>query len=123
MPFTLTPQMIILSAGAVLAVWFLFVRKRDRTAYLTPEQIKDLRQRGAQILDVRSPGEFASGSIKGSRNISLDQLSARMSELKKDKPILACCASGMRSARAVGMLRKAGFVDVHNVGSWRTLSH
>jgi len=116
----LTPETVLLAAG-VLVAGFLFLRQRNRPAPLTPDQVKELRQRGAQILDVRSPGEFASGSIKGSRNIPLDQLGARMSELKKDKPILACCASGMRSGRAVSMLVKAGFTDVHNVGPWQTL--
>ena len=116
----LTPETVLLAAGVVVA-GFVFLRQRNRPAPLTPDQIKELRQRGAQILDVRSPGEYASGSIKGSRNIPLDQLGARMSELKKDKPILACCASGMRSGRAVGMLVKAGFTDVHNVGPWQTL--
>ena len=56
---------------------------------------------GAIILDVRTPGEYAGGHIKGSKNIPLDQLNNRVQEIKGfGKPIVTCCASGMRSASA-----------------------
>ena len=74
---------------------------------------------GAIILDVRSPGEFASGHIKDSINIPVDQLRAGMSKLKdKQKPIITCCASGMRSATAKSMLTAAGYEKVYNGGGW-----
>jgi len=56
---------------------------------------------GAIIIDVRSKGEFAGGHIRGSINISLDKIGSNISQLKKkNKPIITCCASGMRSASA-----------------------
>lgn len=76
---------------------------------------------GAIIVDVRSTGEYASGHIKGSMNIPLDQLSGKINKLDKSKPIITCCASGMRSASAKGMLKSKGFTDVHNGGSWMSL--
>lgn len=76
---------------------------------------------GAVILDVRTPGEYAGGHIKGSINIPVDQLKSKMSSLKKDKVIITCCASGMRSASARGMLKASGFAEVHNGGSWMSL--
>ncbi len=81
----------------------------------------ELMKRGAQIVDVRTRGEYASGNIKGSVNIPLDTLKAGMSKLKKDKPVITCCASGMRSASAKGMLKAAGFQEVHNGGGWMSL--
>ena len=122
MPITFSPEWVVLAVLAGLGFWFFLGRNKHRPAPLTPEQILDLRKKGAQILDVRSKGEFASGNIKGSRNIPLGELPGRMGELKKDKPVLACCASGMRSARAAAMLLKAGFTQVHNVGPWHTLN-
>jgi rhodanese-related sulfurtransferase len=76
---------------------------------------------GAVILDVRTPPEYASGHIKGSLNIPLNALPMQMSKLKKDKPIITCCASGMRSGSAKSMLKANGFAEVHNGGSWFNL--
>jgi rhodanese-related sulfurtransferase len=78
---------------------------------------------GAIILDVRSKGEYQSGHIKGSINISVDSLSNNLSKLKKDKPIITCCASGMRSASAKSILKSNGFTEVHNGGGWSSLQN
>ena len=76
---------------------------------------------GAIIIDVRTTGEYAGGHIKGSLNIPLAGLSSQLSKLKKDKPIITCCASGMRSGSAKSMLQANGFNEVYNAGSWYNL--
>ena len=77
------------------------------------EKIKE----GAIILDVRSAGEYAGGNVKGSKNIPLGNISAKMGIIKKwDKPIIACCASGIRSGSAVSVLKQNG-VEAYNAGS------
>lgn len=81
----------------------------------------ELMNRGAQIIDVRSPGEYSTGHIKGSVNIPLQELRSRMKKLKKDKPVITCCASGMRSAQAKGMLADEGF-EVYNGMGWSSLN-
>ncbi|MHB0973362.1 MAG: rhodanese-like domain-containing protein [Thiobacillus sp.] len=70
----------------------------------------------ALVLDVREDKEFAAGHIPKAKHIPLGQLAGRMKELDKfkDKPILVTCRSGQRSARACGMLKKAGFETVYN---------
>jgi rhodanese-related sulfurtransferase len=79
---------------------------------------------GAIILDVRSKGEYAGGHIKGSINISVDQLASNLHKLKdKTKPIITCCASGMRSASAKSILQSNGFAAVHNGGGWSSLQN
>jgi rhodanese-related sulfurtransferase len=83
---------------------------------------KALMKNGAQIIDVRTPGEFKTGHIKGAVNIPLQQFQIGMSKIKKDKPVITCCASGMRSASAKNMLQSAGFKDVHNGGGWAGLN-
>jgi len=83
---------------------------------------KNLLESGAQIIDVRTKGEFQSGHIKGAVNIPLDSLKNNLSKLKKGKPVITCCASGMRSASAKGLLKANGFADVHNGGSWVSLN-
>ena len=77
--------------------------------------------KGATILDVRSPGEYAGGHIKGSVNIPLNELGARSGKLNKNAPIITCCASGMRSQSAKSMLESSGFKEVYNGGSWVNL--
>ena len=81
----------------------------------------ELLANGAVIVDVRTPGEFVSGHIRGSINIPLDQLKGNLKKIKKDKPVIVCCASGMRSAAAKGVFKSNGFNDVHNAGSWTKL--
>lgn len=78
---------------------------------------------GAIILDVRSKGEYQGGHIKGSINISVDTLSNNLNKLKKDKPIITCCASGMRSAAAKSILKSNGFTEVYNGGGWSRLQN
>lgn len=84
---------------------------------------KELLQNGATIIDVRSKGEYQGGHIKGSVNIPLDVLSSNLSKIKKDKPVITCCASGMRSASAKAMLKSRGFAEVYNGGGWMGLQN
>ena len=82
----------------------------------------ELVKQGAIILDVRSKGEYAGGHIKGSMNISVDQLQNNLGKLKdKNQPIITCCASGMRSASAKSILKSNGFLQVYNGGGWSSL--
>jgi phage shock protein E len=85
--------------------------------------LKALVQNGAQIIDVRSPGEFKSGHIHGSVNIPLQELGKNLSRITKDKPVITCCASGMRSDSAKSLLKSNGFTEVHNGGGWVSLQH
>ena len=82
-----------------------------------------LVKEGAIILDVRSKGEYQGGHIKGSINISVDSLNSNLNKLKKDKPIITCCASGMRSASAKSILKSNGFKEVYNGGGWSSLQN
>lgn len=81
----------------------------------------ELIANGATIVDVRTAREYATGHIKGSVNIPLDALSSQLKKIKKDKPVITCCASGMRSSSARAILKSNGFTDVHNAGSWFSL--
>lgn len=83
---------------------------------------KQLMNEGAVIIDVRTPGEFKSGHIKGAVNIPLNQLQSKIPELKKkNKKLITCCRSGSRSGMAKGILRSAG-LDCVNGGPWDSLN-
>lgn len=82
----------------------------------------ELLKNGAQIIDVRTRGEFASGHVKGSLNIPLNELSSNTNKIKKNVAIITCCASGMRSASAKATLLSLGFKEVYNGGGWMSLN-
>ncbi|HUZ58342.1 MAG TPA: rhodanese-like domain-containing protein [Hanamia sp.] len=90
----------------------------------TKADYSELVKQGAIILDVRSKAEFTGGHIKNSINIPVDQLSNNLSKLKnKDKCIICCCASGMRSGTAKRILESQGYTAVFNGGSWNGLQN
>jgi phage shock protein E len=83
----------------------------------------NLVKEGAMIVDVRTPGEFNSGHIKGSINIPLDTIQSKTAELKKKgKTIITCCRSGNRSGMAKSMLEGAG-ITCYNGGAWDDLQN
>jgi rhodanese-related sulfurtransferase len=83
-----------------------------------------LLKEGAVILDVRSKSEYSGGHIKGSVNITLDSLQNNLNKLRdKDKTIITCCATGMRSASAKSILKANGYSKVHNGGGWQSLNN
>lgn len=86
--------------------------------------LSELVKNGAIILDVRTKGEYGSGHIKGSVNIPVDQLQKNLQKFKdKNRPIITCCESGMRSYSAKGILTSNGYTNVHNGGRWLSLNN
>ncbi|TAF56557.1 MAG: rhodanese-like domain-containing protein [Sphingobacteriia bacterium] len=76
---------------------------------------------GALLVDVRTPGEFQSGHVKGSINIPLDQLGSQLGKLKNSKNIVVFCQSGTRSRMAKMLLQQKGFNNVVNGGTWKAI--
>jgi sulfur dioxygenase len=82
-----------------------------------------------QVLDVREPSEFDGplGHIHRAILIPLGELAERAGELTHDRPIVAVCRAGSRSAQATVILREAGFSDVANLAGgmlrWRAEGH
>ncbi len=87
----------------------------------TPVNYKELIHNGAVIVDVRTPGEFKSGHINGSKNYPLDTIRGKVNDLKKlNKPVITVCLSGGRSSMAKNILKAAG-IEVYNGGPWTSL--
>jgi rhodanese-related sulfurtransferase len=84
-------------------------------------QVETYMKNGAVILDVRSKKEWDSGHIENAINIPLDELHQRVDEVKKlNKPIITCCQSGVRSAKAVQFLN-LNTINTINGGGWVSL--
>jgi rhodanese-related sulfurtransferase len=85
--------------------------------------VRLVEEEGALLLDVRTPGEFISRRLPGSRNLPIEQLPQRLNEIEqllqgdKNKPIVVYCTAGPRAARAKQILLKAGYNRVTNLGS------
>jgi molybdopterin/thiamine biosynthesis adenylyltransferase/rhodanese-related sulfurtransferase len=84
---------------------------------ITPVELKQMMDEGRdfRLVDVREPHEFDICRIPGSVLIPLGEVPARMNELDSAQEIVVHCRSGMRSAKAVELLQKAGFRRIHNL--------
>jgi phage shock protein E len=101
-----------------LVVWFAYKWWNSQRVIA---QLPALKKEGALFVDVRSAGEFASGNAPGTLNIPLTELSRRLGEIPKSAPVVLCCASGTRSSMAKLLLKKNGYKQVLNIGTWRKL--
>ena len=71
------------------------------------KKIQDFKNRDAVILDVRTRKEYDAGAISGSKHIPLNEINTKISEIKKwNKPVITCCASGVRSGNAAKIIAK-----------------
>lgn len=93
---------------------------------IAPEWVAS--HRGAvNVLDVRTPGEFDGelGHLEGAQLIPLDELRARASEVRADKPVVVVCQTGKRSGLGTVILGKAGIARIANIAGgmvrWREL--
>lgn len=68
-----------------------------------------------QIIDVREHGEWKAGHIDGAQHIPMGEIPTRLDEIDDDKPLVAICRSGSRSAQVTQFLRDKGF-DIDNLG-------
>ncbi|MGZ5188852.1 MAG: rhodanese-like domain-containing protein [Kaistella sp.] len=89
---------------------------------ITSVDLPELIKNGATIIDVRSKEEFATGHVKGSVNIPLEQIPASIDKLKKYNQVIVCCRSGSRSGQAKRVLEARGFKNVTNGGSWQNVN-
>jgi phage shock protein E len=80
------------------------------------DNLKEFLERGAVIIDVRTPSEFKSGHAKGAVNIPLASIGNEVTRIQKmGKPVVVCCRSGARSGSARNILAAKG-IEVANGG-------
>jgi rhodanese-related sulfurtransferase len=96
----------------------------ERAPTIAPSELLsklDGKEPDVIVLDVRTAAEFAAGHVPGARNVSHDELPARLDELAalRDKQVVLYCRSGRRTQIAEDTLRKAGFTKLlHLEGDW-----
>ncbi len=84
--------------------------------------LKSIIEQGAFLVDVRTPGEFAGGHIRGSVNIPLNTIPEELSKFRNKKNIIVFCLSGGRSSQAKSILEQNGFTNVVNGGTWNQVN-
>lgn len=90
----------------------------DKTSFSAPEFLEKIQAaKDAQVIDVRTPGEYEGGHIANARNINWndDNFIANTASLDKSKPVFVYCLSGGRSGSAAKALRKEGFTTVYEM--------
>lgn len=85
-------------------------------------QIDSYLQKGFELIDVRSPSEFAAGAIPGAKSIPVDEIRSRVSELKQ-KNVLVNCQVGQRGHTATMLLKELGYNAVNLDGGYLTWSN
>jgi len=116
---------ILIGAFVFWMLWKRFIApKLAGVKSMSVADYHDFRNEKHTLLDVRSDGEWQSGHASHAVHIELGQISQRLQELPKDKPLVVICASGNRSAMAASKLASAGFEPVYNfsggMGSWQS---
>lgn len=108
---------VALVSGAML-LW-PYLRRATGGPSVNPSQATQLINReDALVLDVREPGEYSGGHILGAKNVPLSRIDSGGAELagkRKDRPVIVCCESGHRSARAAAVLKGQGYTKVLNL--------
>lgn len=95
---------------------------------LNPSDFEALlaKDKTIQLVDVRTPEEFAAGHIDGARLMDFydSGFAAQLGKLDKSKPVAVYCAAGGRSGSAAEQLNKMGFKKVYDLAggmrAWRS---
>lgn len=90
---------------------------RSRIVELSAAEVNEFRLRGAVLLDVRSPAEFADGHLEGALSLDLQRLKEEIQERVPDQstPLICYCNGGNRGALAADALQNLGYRNVHSI--------
>jgi len=102
--------------GTVIAAFLIF----KQMSAVKPETARAWLNKGATVIDVRSDAEFQEKHLPGAINIPLDRLGDEIARVapNKEQPLLLHCLSGTRSAAGEAALKKMGYRNVFNLGSY-----
>ncbi len=106
---------VILLLGLIAGFYLL-----KRMSFVSAERARQLLREGALVVDVRSPEEFKAGHLAGAMNLPLGSLGDQAQHLLSDKQqvLLLHCLSGARSGIARSQLKRMGYANAFNLGSY-----
>ena len=102
--------------GVAIAAFLIF----KQMSVVRPGTARKWLNKGATVIDVRSEAEFQEKHLPGTTNIPLDRLSDEIARVapNKEQPLLLHCLSGTRSGAGEATLKKMGYRNVFNLGSY-----
>jgi rhodanese-related sulfurtransferase len=122
----LTDNVLLIAIAFIsggMLVWPLVKSRASGPALSTLQATQLINGRNAVIVDIRSPEDFAKGSLPNAKNLPAEKIGDRMRELKKDRPLIVVCPTGSTASRAAAQLRAGGFSEVYVLGggltAWR----
>lgn len=105
-------SLVVVAAVVGYVVWSQLAKRRVAAQ---ADEVRAALDAGAALIDVRSPAEFSGGHLPGAENVPVQDIGAQASSL--GDAVVVYCASGMRSARAAAVLRRAGVTTVYDLGA------
>ena len=105
---------VVLIIGGVLVGTYLLYRQYQNNN--VRKDLEELLEKGAIILDVRTPEEYADSHMKGAVNVALSRLNDEDLPLEKDQIYIVCCSHGLRSIQAMEILRSRGYTNIYDGG-------
>ena len=114
------PSRMKLSTWIILAAAIAAFLLYKRLTMMRPDAAREWLNKGARVIDVRSEGEYQEKHLPGAVNIPLNRLRDEIARFAPDKeqPLLLHCLSGGRSGMGTSMLKKMGYRNVFNLGSY-----
>ncbi len=108
-------------ALAIFGVFVTFKLWGLKRKALSEPEARALAERGAVLVDVRTPQEYSVGHLPEALNLPVDRVvdGAAEAKLERHTPLVLYCASGTRSALAARKLRAAGYKEVVDIGTQR----
>ena len=106
---------VVAFASGAMLLWPLVRRGAGGPWVTTAEATHLINREDASVVDVRDPGEYASGHVIGAKNVPLVRLEGGELPKRKDKPVIVYCDTGDRAGKAVAELKKQGFERVVNL--------
>lgn len=107
----------------IFLVLFMVGIWSNSIAQSTNSELSRVIKSGAFLVDVRTPQEYAAGSVKGAVNIPLDQIQYQIAKFKGKKSIVVFCRSGNRSSQAKLILENNKIKNVFNGGTWLNVNN
>ena len=104
----------ILAGAAIAVIAILLLQPKGGSGFSKVDSagLTALQKKGAQVVDVRTTGEYQLGHIPGSVNVPVDELQSTAASWNKAGSYVVYCASGSRSADAQNIMKSMGFTNV-----------
>jgi phage shock protein E len=109
-----------IATAIILAIVVIIYTLLKRSSQIAPKSVPAYLKGGALVIDVRNHAEFNSGHLPNAINIPLDEIEMTLPRRVTDKNqvLLLHCQSGMRSGLAAKKLKRLGYVNTFNLGSY-----